>query len=390
MKKTLLLALWILGAPVFVISAYAQLPLTAADASKISPILDNRPSNTLDCWVVPTKPTLDFVFRFVAGYTVHCPLAQFDGRKTSVVIYLRVTPEKSAAMILGLAHDIPDVPREIQNPAANNFGSKDRDVVLSGAFGLGQGKYSVELLLRDDRNRTYRKRWKLHARIGGSDRGVAMAIKPGTVESVDDPKWQTVSSERGGKLRLTILLDAAPLDPDQTTLHAWDRALLLEMIYTVLRRIPHQSARLVAFSLDQQKELFRSDPFDDGAFKALSDTLQGAEFSSISVEALKKKTSTEFLGGLTNHEFAAQKSDAIIFLGPNTEMDLHIPAGTVPGGASPGPRVFYVEYFWWVGEQFPDEISRLVRAAGGKVFPVHTPAQLDEAIDKMLRTLKQE
>ena len=39
-------------------------------------------------------------------------------------------------------------------------------------------------------------------------------------------------------MRLTILLDAAPVDPRSLKLRAWDRTFLLDSVASVLREIP--------------------------------------------------------------------------------------------------------------------------------------------------------
>ena len=92
----------------------------------------------------------------------------------------------------------------------------------------------------------------------------------------------------------------------------------------MLRQTPHKLVHLVAFNLDQQRELFRSDEFDLAAFQELSRALAQTELSSISVKALKKLGSPEFLVVLANQELAAGRSDAIIFLGPNNRMGAKI------------------------------------------------------------------
>ncbi len=101
MTRTLILLLCVVAGPASVLSACAQLPLTADDARKTTLLFDAPPSNSLKCVANSWSPTLDFTFRFVTGYVVHCKLAQFEGNKSTVIIYLRVTPEKKPAFLLG-------------------------------------------------------------------------------------------------------------------------------------------------------------------------------------------------------------------------------------------------------------------------------------------------
>jgi len=382
--------------PLLLSSAMAQVRLSSdearlspGEASKIAPVLDSPPPNSLKCGVERWSPRLDFAFRFVTGYVIRCRLSQFEGRKAVVESYEQITPEGQPPILFASAHNVPEPPAEAKESSKPSFSRSKLEIGLSGAFGLGEGSYRFEVLLRDDLHRTYAKHWRLQVAASHSERGVALALKPLTVESEEERSWRVVSSQTEG-VRLTILVDAAPIFPYQTSLRAWDRAFLLESVYSVLRHAPHRSVHLVAFNLDQQQEIFRCDQFDDAAFEALSGALKQLELSSISVKALKKRNSPEFLVSLANQELAAERADAIVFLGPNTRTDTHMAAVALTEKKATSPPMFYFEYYPWVGAQFPDSVARLVKAASGKVFPIYTPAQFDQSIDKMLDQLKPE
>ncbi len=390
MRRISTLVFLILLCPALLGSASAQLALSSEDAKSVSPLFDAPTPNTLKCYLDRWNPALDFAFRFSTGYVTYCSLRQFEGKETVLVTYIRITPEGKPTQLFGSRYRVPEIPPEMKESLGGDLRKLKNDIGLSGAFALGEGKYVVELLLRDEQNRTYSKHWRLNVKASRSERGVALAIQPLTVQSVDQRSWQTVSPKRGGTLRLTILLDAAPMNPFQSRLRAWDRAFLLECVYSLLRQTPHQSVHVVAFNLDQQRELFRSDQFDSSAFQDLSRALKETELSSVSVQALKKRNSPEFLVALAAQELAAGRSDAIIFIGPNTHMELKTTAGVLTGKNSKSPPFFYFEYFPWVGAEFPDTIHWMVKAADGTVFIIHGPAQFDESIDKMLKRLKQQ
>lgn len=390
MRKISTLVLSVLLCLAWLGSATAQLPLSADDANKISPLFDSSASNTLKCALDRWNPALDFAFRFASGYVTYCQLSQFEGKRVVLVTYIRITPEGKPPQLFGSRYRVPEISPEMKQSLGGNLRKLKNDIGISGAFALGEGTYFVELLLQDEQNRTYRKHWRLHVKTSRSERGVALAIQPLTVQSVDQRSWQTVSPQRGGNLRLTILLDAAPMNPYQSRLRAWDRAFLLESVYSLLRQTPHQSVHLVAFNLDQQRELFRSDQFDSTAFQDLSRALKETELSSVSVEALKKRNSPGFLVALAARELAAGRSDAIIFIGPNLHVELKTAEGVLPEKKANSPPFFYFEYFPWFGAEFPDTIHWLVRAVDGTVFVIHTPAQFDDSIDKMLKRLKQQ
>ena len=387
MTRTLILLLCVVAGPASVLSACAQLPLTADDARKTTLLFDAPPSNSLKCVANSWSPTLDFTFRFVARYVVHCKLAQFEGNKSTVIIYLRVTPEKKPAFLLGSAFRIPELSPEMQKSSAQNFKKMKNEVGMSGVFGVGKGKYMVEVLVQDDKKRTYRKKWRVSVDTSRSERSVPLAIQPLTVESLERKIWQDVHSSRTG-IRVTLLLDAAPMNPFQARLRAWDRAFLLQFIYSLLEETRHASVHLVAFNLDQQQEVFRTDDFAAATFSELSRVLSATETTTVSVQALKNRNSPEFLAALTNQELAADRADAIIFLGPNARTNIKTNAAVLTGKKPGSPPLFYFEYFPWPAE-FPDAIQSLVKAADGTTFRIHNPAQLDQSIQKMLTQLKQ-
>jgi hypothetical protein len=371
-------------------SAVAQSPLSPGDAKNILPLFDAPSPNSLKCWLERWSPTLDFAFRFVTGYVTYCRLSQFEGKNTALVTYARVTPQGKTPKLFGMTQRVPAITAEVMQSIGGDLEKLRNDIGISGGFALGEGTYRIELLLKDNQNRTYRRKWQLRVAARRSERGVALAMAPLTVQSIEQVSWQTAFSERQSNLRLTIFLDASPVNPHQSSLRAWDRAFLLEIVSSVLRQTPHKIVHLVAFSLEQQRELFRSDDFDSAAFRDLSRVLKEVELSNISVKALKGRESPQFLVALADQELASGRCDAIIFLGANARMDTEVSEGALTRETPTSPPMFYFEYFPWVGSDFPDSIDWLVKSTGGKVFVIHSPAQFDDSIDKMLLRLKQE
>lgn len=367
--------------------AAAQLPLTSADAPKITAAFDAPTPNSLKCFIEKWNPFLDFALRFQAGYIAHCRLGLFEGKKVTIAIYLRVTPEGRPPALFASGYRVPAITPDMS--VANTPNKLKQEIGMSGAFTVGEGRYSVDVLVMDDRGRSCRKHWKIHVAANRSQRRVHLTLEPLTVQTFDRRAWNVPPPQRGG-IRLTVLLDAAPTNPYQSRLRAWDRMFLLECIYSLLRQMPYASVRLVAFNLDQQREIFRRDPFDDAAFLALSRSLQEIETGTISVQALKNRNSPAFLTGLANQELTADVlSDAVILLGPNARSDAGIRHELLTRKAG-SPPFFYFDYIAWPSSSFPDAIQHLTKAVDGKIFQIHSPADLDQAIQKMLMQLKQE
>jgi hypothetical protein len=369
--------------------ARAQSPLKPADVEKISAAFNHPSPNSLNCKIEQWKLTLDFAFRFDTGYVLLCRLGLFEGKQSRVWVYARVTPEGKSPYLFGEEYRLPEItpamrqgldPKKLKN-----------EIGMSGAFGVGQGDYTVEVLAADDRNRICRKRWKLQVAPDRSQRKVPLAIQPLTVESLEHSTWDIHPPQRGTGVRLTVLLDAVPISPFESTLRAWDRAFLLESLYSLLRHTPCKSVRVVAFNLDQQREIVRYESFDHAGFIRLIQALRETETATVSVQALKKRNSPEFLAGLASQELAAtEPSDAVVFLGPNARMTAKASAQMVSGKKADSPPFFYFEYYPWTGNNFPDTIQSLTKALDGKTFAVHSPAEFGQAIQKMLGQLQQD
>ena len=361
--------------------------MSEAESRAASALFDSSSKGELKCTIDEWPPQLDFAFRFVTGYFVSCPVNQFGGKRTWLKIYVRVTPEGKGAVLFGSRFDIPADP--VKQRSAEELKKIKNELGTSGALAMGEGKYTIEVRVVDEQNRSARKKWNLKVEPGRSQRKVALVIDPLTVKSTDASGWELMGPQRGG-IRMTLLLDAAPINPHQAKLRAWDRAFLLECVYTLLRQAPYKSVRVVAFNLEQERELFRSDSFDTEAFRRLDETLKDTETTTVSAKALRKSSPGKFVSSVLDQELADGHSNAIIFLGPNGRTDLEVGADLLTNRKSSNLPLFYFEYFPFPAKGFPDLIHRLVNAADGRTFEIHSPEQFSEAIHRMLSQLKQE
>ena len=129
-------------------------------------------------------------------------------------------------------------------------------------------------------------------------------------------------------MRLTILMHAAPTSPRRTRLRTNDILTLLASVSSVIERVPTTNVRLVAFNLDQQKELYRKDGFVLADLPAVADSMTRMELGLVDAKVLQNRRGhVETLAGLVNGELTdASPSDAVIFLGPVSRFDDKLPA----------------------------------------------------------------
>ena len=157
------------------------------------------------CEVMPIKPRIDFGFRFRSGYALRVPLSEYFGPGHRWGILTRVMPEAGGKPVYLLnVIGLPDVPKT------------KVEAEVGGSYLMGEGRYTVDLLLTDDSNRTCRKQWKIEAKRSGSEKKMTVRIAPGVVRQIGS-RHAVVKTEGGSRAaRITVLVHAAPvsaLDP---------------------------------------------------------------------------------------------------------------------------------------------------------------------------------
>jgi hypothetical protein len=373
-----------------VISAQAQVPVIPEDVEKVNRLLDSHTrEGRLRCTIQPFKPLLDFAFRFDTGYVFRCPLKEFEGKESMLWSFMRITPESGSPVLLGAGYRLPGNPTETRHPA--NLEKLKREIGASGAFTIGEGRYRVEIVLVDDRGRVIQRSWKIQASLRRGEKTVKVAAESSTVAPLVDRLWDGKLDTSGSGVRVTVLLNVAPFSLRVPKLRAWDRALLLGSLSSLLRETPCESVRLVAFNLDQGRVIFEQVPFDSSGFKRLSQGLQNQELETVNYQALQTRTWMELLADLANREVTAvEPSQVAIFLGPRVHSTRKIPKQMLKARETREPQFFYFQFFpYWVrGSDFVDSVGHLTKAEGGTVLAIHEPSELARAIKKMLSELK--
>jgi len=106
----------------------------------LEPRADEKP---LRCEVTPIRPSLNFSFRFQAGYVVHVPMNQYSGEGHGWAMVTRITPEgggQKPVYLVGRTR-LPSIPKT------------KVAVEVGGGYLLGEGRYDVNWTLLDDADR---------------------------------------------------------------------------------------------------------------------------------------------------------------------------------------------------------------------------------------------
>ncbi len=381
----------------FAVGASAQDLLTSDSCSGIQALLpDAGGKQTLEGHAELRHPWLNYAFRFQAGYSIEIPLRQFAGKGNTVRVIARVRPSDGSRppVCLFQSGELPEIPE----------GGKP-DLPITGAFFLGEGNYRVDLAVFDQAGRLYQARFNLEAALKGGDRKVRLELAPGEVQPLGSLRWKPHSEPAGRTRRLTLLLNAASLYGEGKLPALYDPVLLLSSLSTVLSEGAFDQVRLIAFNLDQQRELFRQDRFDADGFRKLAETLLSLKLSSVPVTALAPGEARHALiNSLVRAEMSSEKPpDAILFLGPYADDESKWRSVPCESGHG-GPAIFYFQQrinramgrrlrddFAGRAErtmgvrpiELPDTLERLVHACSGEVYRIHDPAELASAIAKL-------
>jgi hypothetical protein len=352
----------------------ARVPATLAAAFTANPV-----EQSLRCEVTPVQPTLDFRFRFQAGYSVNVPMEQYLGPKHGWAIFTRVTPPdgKPAAYLVARVR-LPDVP------------PTKVKIDTFGGFLVGPGRYHIEWVLYDDQERVCRKDWNIEAKLTHGEHNVKLDIPPATVADFGGKGLppQTRARDDAPPFRLTILLHAAPISPHRTQLRINDRILLMSTLASLAGVVPALSVRLAVFNLDKQQILFNQEDFTLASLGRVAQALSDMELDAIDYHTLQNPTGhVDLLSDLINRELASPKpSDAVVFLGPASRYLDKMPPSAVDTAAAK-LRFFYFQYrpLRVRGPMLPDSITHAVERVKGRLIHITSPAEFANAIVQLER-----
>jgi hypothetical protein len=363
-----------------------QTVVDVPDRAKFDEIFDGFNGDRLKCNARAIDPFIDFGFRFILPYGAECEIRQFGGVASRLKTYLRVRREDGTQMVFGDKFLIPAAPKGFD---LTKLRGVHNEIELSGAVAAGVGAYDMELLMVDNHNRIYRKHWRAKALPRGRERDVNFSLRPGSLMEMAPSPLPSKSGARRDA-RITVLLNAAPVNPWSRKLRAWDRAFLLNSLSSLLRQLSYSSVRVIAFNLEQQKEVFREDDFGERDVSKLNEALRSLELGKIEYATLQRREGwAELLLRLLKEEtHADQPSQALVFLGPSLRLVEKAPPEMLVGYQPSELPLFCVTYYPHVGSDFPDSLQDLTKALKGRVFRIHSPSELAQNLEKLQRAIE--
>jgi hypothetical protein len=371
---------WVTIALLLPACCVAQVVVRGSLLRGVAALFESKPGEkTLHCDVTSSRPTLNYSFRFQAGYRVSVPANQFEGAGHSWTVLTRITPqfEGAAPVYLVAGQRLPDIPRTSVT------------LFFGGSYLLGEGSYSVNWLMMDDQNRVCRKNWHVDVHRSRSERKVRVAMPEHVVWDVSlrGTRLPPPNAADAGALRLTILLNAEPLFQRRTRLRGGDVGTLISAVTSLLERLPTSGVRLVVFNLEQQKELYRNANFRLADMPDVAAAMNAIDLSTVDYKVLQNRRGhVDLLADMVNQEVRADPpSDLVLVIGPMSKFLDRMPADLLRTPSGPSPRFVNLQIIPLVltPSTLPDVIHNAIARLGGKTVPVHSPGEFAKAIAKL-------
>ena len=365
----------------------AQVPLTGVGTriqlnnSDMAVLETQEVRKDLACTVDPVKPTLGFDLRFHGGYEITLPMRDVAGNENLLSILVRVTPEdrKDEPSYFVQRISVPKLPEDARG-----------DAVLGGLFDFGEGKYHLDLVMKDRSERVCSFYWDAEAVLSDRDKEIQPAISAGAVERAEYEQFNEeppVERAPGKPLNIKILVNFAPQNASLSSLRPIDTLALV----TVLRRLSRQPQfgkfSVVAFNVQEQRVLYRQSSAERIDFPALGRAIQEVQPGKVDLKQLSQKHGeVSFLSDLIKKEIANDHPDALIFVGPKVLLDDSVPEEELkPLASDVTYPVFYMNYN--LNPQaipWKDAIEKAIRNFRGTEFSISRPRDLWFAVSEVV------
>src|SRR5260370_386334 len=288
----------------------------------LAALKSREPHAELSCQVTSDKPSLGFDLRFHSDYHAAIPVNVVADAGGWLEVVMRVVPASGAEPPTYLANRFA-IP--ISPP-----GSKG-EVLASGGFDLGPGRYRVDWIMSDARERVCSAHWNLDARLGSGKEDLPLTL--GTNQIVDlarpaSANGPLIKREFARTLQVKILLNLSPAKPQESIVRAEDAAVLLSILRGLADQPRIVLSTVVAFNLRGQKIVYRQEHTDQVDFLALEKAAQSPASAPVDLRVFRDAQSDlHFVTRLLTQELGAQADspDAVILVGPKVSLDRKVP-----------------------------------------------------------------
>lgn len=334
----------------------------------------------LMCQVVSDKPALGFDLRFHSEYHIALSMKTLAAAGGRLSMAMPVIPAGENEQPVYLA-------RQVTIP--NALPGNKVYAVLDGGFELGLGRYRVEWLMEDGRERVCSAHWDLAAKAPGGKHQLPLTLGPNRVLAMEGNYSSGRRQEQAfaPSIRVKILLNVSPAKPTQSIVNPEDAAVLFSMLRSIAGQPEIAVSSLVAFNLREQKVLYR-EYGGQMDFKALGGAMESSQSGTVDIGVLRDRESeTHFVTNLLTDELGAKAGspDAIIIIGPKVTLERRVPLEPLRANGSAVSPLFYLNYEPTPDEPWADTIGSAIKAyKGAAAYNILLPQDLAFAMRKLL------
>jgi hypothetical protein len=341
-----------------------------------------EPRAELSCPVTSDKPALGFDLRFHSDYHLGLPVKVLSDAGGWLQVAMRVTPVAETEHSAYLAHRFP-----ISGVPLDGKG----EILLTGGFDHGPGRYRIDWIMRDARERVCTSHWELEARAGTAKQDVPLTLGPNQIFDVDRNLFSNgpqIKQDFVQPLRIRLLLNLSPVKPQDSILRSVDAAVLLSILHSVADQPGIAVSALVAFNLRDQKIVYREERVDEVDYFALERAIQSPTSGTIDISLLRDPQSeTHFVTRLLTDQLGAQTDppDAIVIVGAKVSLDRKISLDSLKAKGSAMCPVFYLNYNSNPKEPWADTIGAALKAyKGAATYNIILPRDVGAAMKELL------
>jgi hypothetical protein len=295
---------------------------------------------------------------------------------------MRVTPlaksENPVYLTQGFA--LPKFPAELKG-----------DGVLAGGFDLGPGRYAVEWMMRDSRERVCSARWEVEAKSGSQRKVLPLTLKPNTVVERAASTFEKGNAgwASGRRLHLKILLNLSPVYSKQSILTPEDTMVLLSILRGITEQPDVSGFDLLAFNMREQKIVYTENNVAKVDYSAVEHALRASKAGTIAYRLLLDPLSeTKFLTQLLTKQLRIREpsADAIVIVGAKVTLQKRVPLRPLRENESPSCPIYYLNYNPDPSEQpWSDTIGSALKAYRTAVaYNLISPSDLAAAVKDIL------
>lgn len=351
------------------------------------------PRSDLRCKVERSEAVLGFDMNFHAGYHAELPLAEVvDGENTLHVLFrIYPTDRPREKRYFSQRFRVPDFPQLAEGETAKG------NAYLEGSVLAGPGRYKIDWLMRDRRERVCASSWTFDVQPYTKEEALPITLTPGVVRAAPAHPFQDFhdldvpKDANRASLHLKLLVNFAPLNLRSAVLQPVDLAALLSIVKSVARDERVGQISLVAFNVREQRVLYRQTAADRVDYEAVGKAIDSLQQGTIRYSLLADKNSdTRFLTNLITSEMATDDPvDAMIFVGPKVLLDVNPPTELLSEAGRVEFPLFYVNYNLNPRENpWRDAIGSAVKYFRGAEFTVYRPQDLFQALRKMFTEIE--